>query len=64
MDDRRLMLVHAHPDDESSMTGATVAGYAYAGDDPAAFAGADLDEAVRASRRSSARRGRWRRSTG
>ncbi len=28
MDDRRLLLVHAHPDDESSMTGATMAGYA------------------------------------
>jgi N-acetyl-1-D-myo-inositol-2-amino-2-deoxy-alpha-D-glucopyranoside deacetylase len=117
MDDRRLLLVHAHPDDESSMTGATMAGYARhgatvvlvtctrgelgeivaadlaglrdadadglgrhreaelaealavlgtarhhwlggrgrwrdsgmpAGDDPAAFAGADLDEAIRA----------------
>lgn len=117
MDDRRLLLMHAHPDDESSSTGATMAGYARqgatvvlvtctrgelgeivapdlaglrdsdsdglglhreaeladalaalgtarhhwlggrgrwrdsgmpAGDDPAAFAGADLDEAVRA----------------
>jgi N-acetyl-1-D-myo-inositol-2-amino-2-deoxy-alpha-D-glucopyranoside deacetylase len=28
MGDRRLLLVHAHPDDESSMTGATMASYA------------------------------------
>ncbi len=28
MDDRRLLLVHAHPDDESSMTGATMTRYA------------------------------------
>jgi N-acetyl-1-D-myo-inositol-2-amino-2-deoxy-alpha-D-glucopyranoside deacetylase len=27
MDDRRLLLVHAHPDDESSMTGAPMASY-------------------------------------
>ncbi len=27
MDDRRLLLVHAHPDDESSMTGATMTRY-------------------------------------
>jgi N-acetyl-1-D-myo-inositol-2-amino-2-deoxy-alpha-D-glucopyranoside deacetylase len=31
MDGRRLMLVHAHPDDESSTTGATMAGYARQG---------------------------------
>ena len=31
MDDRRLLLVHAHPDEESSMTGATMAGYARQG---------------------------------
>lgn len=31
MDDRRLLLVHAHPDDESSMTGATMASYARQG---------------------------------
>lgn len=31
MDDRRLLLVHAHPDDESSMTGATMISYARRG---------------------------------
>ena len=31
MDDRRLLLVHAHPDDESSMTGATMISYARQG---------------------------------
>jgi N-acetyl-1-D-myo-inositol-2-amino-2-deoxy-alpha-D-glucopyranoside deacetylase len=31
MDDRRLLLVHAHPDDEASMTGATMASYARQG---------------------------------
>ncbi len=31
MDDRRLLLMHAHPDDESSSTGATMAGYARQG---------------------------------
>jgi N-acetyl-1-D-myo-inositol-2-amino-2-deoxy-alpha-D-glucopyranoside deacetylase len=32
MEDRRLLLVHAHPDDESSMTGATMINYARQGD--------------------------------
>jgi N-acetyl-1-D-myo-inositol-2-amino-2-deoxy-alpha-D-glucopyranoside deacetylase len=31
MGDRRLLLVHAHPDDESSMTGATMTSYARQG---------------------------------
>jgi N-acetyl-1-D-myo-inositol-2-amino-2-deoxy-alpha-D-glucopyranoside deacetylase len=31
MDDRRLLLVHAHPDDESIMTGATMISYARQG---------------------------------
>jgi N-acetyl-1-D-myo-inositol-2-amino-2-deoxy-alpha-D-glucopyranoside deacetylase len=31
MNDRRLLLVHAHPDDESSMTGATMVNYALRG---------------------------------
>ena len=31
LDDRRLLLVHAHPDDESIGTGATMAGYAAEG---------------------------------
>ena len=31
MDDRRLLLVHAHPDDEASMTGATMASSAQQG---------------------------------
>ncbi len=31
MSDRRLLLVHAHPDDESIGTGATMAAYAAAG---------------------------------
>src|SRR5262249_55517624 len=31
MDERRLLLVHAHPDDESSTTGATMASYARRG---------------------------------
>jgi N-acetyl-1-D-myo-inositol-2-amino-2-deoxy-alpha-D-glucopyranoside deacetylase len=31
MDDRRLLLVHAHPDDESIMTGATMISYAQQG---------------------------------